>query len=182
MKYSIWIADGYLTMKKYKRILWFDLKRCFEDNKLIYLLAILLFLSAGIYFTKKTAAYGNAGIMDYYFNIISGIKKMDDSKIKEIPFVYIGFAVIFSYMTGRIMSYEGNISFIIKAKSRKTWLVMNLICLFANVVLIYLMAVIICFVFSDRNLLFNNNIFELYFKTDYCMQKFDNLFQVVTVL
>ena len=169
-------------MKKYNKLIINNLKCSFRNNIFIYLLFVVLILLSCIYL-KNGVMHGKSVVAgDYYFNIIKGVEKIDsNNKLKEIPFIYLGFAIFISYITGQILENECNKIFIIYAGTRKKWILSKITVIFINIVFMYMTAAIICFMFGKRKITFNSELFEKYFGTDYFIQNNENKFLYILV-
>ena len=85
-------------MKKYNKLIINNLKCSFRNNIFIYFLFVVLILLSCIYLKNGVMHGKSVGAGDYYFNIIKGVEKIDsNNKLKEIPFIYLGFAIFISY-------------------------------------------------------------------------------------
>ena len=155
-------------MKKYNKLIINNLKCSFRNNIFIYLLFVVLILLSCIYLKNGVMHGKSVGAGDYYFNIIKGVEKIDsNNKLKEIPFIYLGFAIFISYITGQILENECNKIFIIYAGTRKKWILSKITAIFINIVFMYMTTAIICFMSGKRKITFNSELFEKYFGTDY---------------
>ena len=169
-------------MKKYNKLIINNLKCSFRNNILIYLLFVVLILLSCIYLKNGVMHGKSVGAGDYYFNIIKGVEKIDsNNKLKEIPFIYLGFAIFISYITGQILENECNKIFIIYAGTRKKWILSKITAIFINIVFMYMTAAIICFMCGKRKITFNSELFEKYFGTDYFVQNNENRFLYILV-
>lgn len=169
-------------MKKYNKLIINNLKCSFRNNIFIYFLFVVLILLSCIYLKNGVMHGKSVGAGDYYFNIIKGVEKIDsNNKLKEIPFIYLGFAIFISYITGQILENECNKIFIIYAGTRKKWILSKITVIFINIVFMYMTAAIICFMSGKRKITFNSELFEKYFGTDYFIQNNENKFLYILV-
>ncbi len=104
--------------------------------------------------------YRGGSVTDYYMFLFGGMKEItkrdiDSNMIIDIPIMFIGIAIILSFMTGKFLFKNGSYTTITKAKSRYAWILSKVICNVIIVVSVYVITAFIGFLFSNKNMEFS---------------------------
>lgn len=99
--------------------------------------------------------YKGAGIADYQLYMFRGMDKITKRELNsntkiEIPVMFIGMAVILSFMTGKFLFKNGNYTTIVRTKSRPAWILSKLICNMLAIAFVYIITAFTGWIFSNK--------------------------------
>lgn len=107
--------------------------------------------------------YKGGSITDYYMFLFGGMKEitkkeLNSNMIIDIPTMFLGTAIILSFITGNFCFKNSSYVTITRTKSRYAWILSKVICNVIVVTSVYVTIAFIGFLFSNKDITFSSQL------------------------
>lgn len=142
--------------------------------------------AVGIFSEYSEEDFTGGNFVDYSLFLMRGMEKFEwknktGDKI-DIPLMYIGFMILLSYLTGNYMFRNNGYHTVVRMKSRVAWLFSKIINNIINIFIIYLIALLTAWLFSDKKLGIHLVVCGKLLRIDRCLLDTQHLLPVLAVI